>query len=96
MFSNISSINFNTNQSATSTSSKVTTSENTSIFGDSIVKDEKVKLTKEEKKAIKAAQKAERERIKNTPDGIIQGGKQGSSAGDCWLLAQMNSMSKTD
>lgn len=96
MFSNISSINFNTNQSATSTSSKVTTSENTSIFGNSIVKDEKVKLTKEEKKAIKAAQKAERERIKNTPDGIIQGGKQGSSAGDCWLLAQMNSMSKTD
>lgn len=96
MFSNISSINFKINQSATSTSSKVTNSENTSIFGDSIVKDEKAKLTKEEKQAIKVAEKAERERIKNTPDGIIQGGKQGSSAGDCWLLAQMNSMSKTD
>ena len=96
MFNKISSVNFSQNQSKTSTSSVTTTSENTSIFGNNIVKDEKVKLTKEEKQAIKAAQKAERERIKNTPDGIIQGGKQGSSAGDCWLLAQMNSMSKTD
>ena len=96
MFNKISSINFSQNQSKTSTSSVTTTSENTSIFGNNIVKDEKVKLTKEEKQAIKAAQKAEREQIKNTPDGIIQGGKQGSSAGDCWLLAQMNSMSKTD
>ena len=57
MFSNISSINFNTNQSATSASSKVTTFENTSIFGDSIVKDEKVKLTKEEKMQSKLLKK---------------------------------------
>lgn len=95
MFNNISALNFNNNQSTQSLSTKATTSENTSIFGNNILKDEKVKLTKEEKQAKKAAEKAERERIKNTPDGIIQGGKQGSNAGDCWLLAQMNSMSKT-
>ena len=57
-------------------------------------------LTKEElktqKKQQKAEAKAERKRIANTPDGVIQGGKQGSTAGDCWLLAEMNSMSKTD
>lgn len=57
-------------------------------------------LTKEElkaqKKRQKAEAKAERKRIANTPDGVIQGGKQGSTAGDCWLLAEMNSMSKTD
>ena len=57
-------------------------------------------LTKEEQKAQKKQQKeeakAERKRIANTPDGIIQGGKQGSTAGDCWLLAEMNSISKTD
>ncbi len=57
-------------------------------------------LTKEEQKAQKKQQKAEakaeRQRIANNPDGIIQGGKQGSTAGDCWLLAEMNSISKTD
>ena len=66
-------------------------SESISIFSDS-----SKKLSKEEKKALKQAEKEERNRIKNNPDGIIQGGRQGSSAGDCWLLAQMNSMSKTD
>ncbi len=69
-------------------------SDNVSIFTDSSQKKEK--LSKEEKKAIRQAEKEERNRINNTPDGIIQGGKQGSKAGDCWLLAQMNSMSKTD
>lgn len=57
-------------------------------------------LTKKEQRAKrkqeKAEAKAEKKRIANTPDGVIQGGRQGSSAGDCWLLAQMNSMAKTD
>lgn len=57
-------------------------------------------LTKEEQKVQKKQQKeeakAERKRIANMPDGIIQGCRQGSTAGDCWLLAEMNSISKTD
>ncbi len=98
MFSNISSINFNTNQPISSSATSATSSENISIFGNDLIKDkeDKPKLTKEEKQALKEQAKAERQRIRTTPDGIIQGGKQGSSAGDCWLLAQMNSMAKTD
>lgn len=96
MFNNISALNFNTNSSTHGSTQRATVSESSSIFGNDLVKDDKVKLTKEEKKAKKAAEKAEKQRIKNVPDGIIQGGKQGSSAGDCWLLAQMNSMAKTD
>lgn len=95
MFNNISAINFSNNSKVQSLSVKSTNSENVSIFGNDLLKDDKVKLTKEEKKAIKEAEKAERKRISSTPDGIIQGGKQGSNAGDCWLLAQMNSMAKT-
>lgn len=57
-------------------------------------------LTRKELKAQRKQEreeaKAERERIKNVPDGIIQGGRQGSNAGDCWLLAEMNSMAKTE
>lgn len=57
-------------------------------------------LTKDEIKAQKklerAMEKAEKKRITNVPDGIIQGAKQGSEAGDCWLLAQINSLSRTD
>lgn len=45
-------------------------------------------LTDEIKKAGETAQ--------NTSDGAIQSAKQGSRAGDCWLLAQMNSLSATD
>ena len=48
------------------------------------------------KKEVKKNEKEEKKRINNTPDGIIQGGKQGSNAGDCWLLAEMNSMAQTD
>lgn len=96
MFNNISALNFNTNSSTHGLTQRATVSESSSIFGNDLVNDDKVKLTKEEKKAKKAAEKAEKQRIKNVPDGIIQGGKQGSSAGDCWLLAQMNSMAKTD
>ncbi len=95
MFNNIQSLNFSTTTSSTTSSSMSTVAEESSIFGNNLIDDSNVKLTKEQKKAKKDAEKAERERIKNTPDGIIQGGKQGSNAGDCWLLAQMNSMSKT-
>lgn len=93
-------------QNAPTSTSASSRTEEASIFGNNLIKEDK-ELTKEEKQAIKAkekaekkaqkeAEKAERERIKNIPDGIIQGGKQGSTAGDCWLLAQMNSMTKTE
>jgi len=55
--------------------------------------EQKESLSKQE---VKKNEKEERKRINNTPDGIIQGGKQGSDAGDCWLLAEMNSMAQTD
>jgi len=72
-----------------------------SIFSADELPDDKPKaLTKEEikaeKKRLKQEEKAEKKRISTIPDGIIQGGKQGSTAGDCWLLAEMNSMAKTD
>lgn len=95
MFNNIPSLNFNTTTLQSSSINGATVSEDVSIFGNNLQDDSNVKLTKEQKKAQKEAKKAEQERIKNTPDGVIQGGKQGSTAGDCWLLAQMNSMSKT-
>ena len=95
MFNNIQGLNFNTTTLQSPSVKGATDSEDVSIFGNNLLDDSTVKLTKEQKKAQKEAKKAERERIKNTPDGVIQGGKQGSTAGDCWLLAQMNSMSKT-
>ena len=99
MFNDISISKLGLQQKQNTTSNAQVKTEDTSIFGNNLIEDKKT-LTKEEikaaKKAKKEAEKAERERIKNTPDGIIQGGQQGSSAGDCWLLAQMNSMSKTD
>lgn len=98
MFNDISISKLGLQQKQNATSSVQAKTEDTSIFGNNLIEDKKT-LTKEEikaeKKAKKEAEKAERERIKNTPDGIIQGGRQGSNAGDCWLLAQMNSMSKT-
>lgn len=109
MFNDISISKLGVTQQNTPTSTNTPSkTEESSIFGNNLIEDkEPVKLTKEEKQAIKAkekaekkakkeAEKAERERIKNIPDGIIQGGKQGSAAGDCWLLAQMNSMAKTE
>lgn len=95
MFNNISSINFNNNSNANISTAKSNEGENVSIFGNNLIKNEKIELTKEEKKAKKLAEKVERQKIASTPDGIIQGGTQGSTAGDCWLLAQMNSMAKT-
>lgn len=96
---NISFSHVKTNNSSTAASYNVkqTSESDVSIFSlDSRSGDDKKVLTKEEKKAQKEAEKAEHKRIANEPDGIIQGGKQGSDAGDCWLLAQMNSISKTD
>lgn len=93
MFNKIQSVKFDTSQPL-KFSSDLTQPESVSIFSDSSVK-EKTELTKAEKKALKEAEKQERNRIKNEPDGVIQGGKQGSTAGDCWLLAQMNSMAST-
>lgn len=94
MFNNISGINPTSNNSSQNflSTTKAETS-SVSIFTDSSATK---KLTKEEKKEQRAKEKARREEIRNNPDGIIQGGKQGSTAGDCWLLAQINSMSKTD
>ena len=96
---NISFSQIRTNNSSVTTPSieKSDLENDVSIFSlDKGSGDDKKVLTKEEKKAQKAAEKAERERIANTSDGIIQGGRQGHDAGDCWLLAQMNSMAKTD
>lgn len=95
MFNNIPKVNFNTTTVSTSSLSASTSNEESSIFGNDTIDNQSIKLTKEQKKAKKAEEKAERERIKNSPDGIIQGGKQGTNAGDCWLLAQINSMAKT-
>lgn len=92
MFNNIHAIKFDNSQPLKS-SSELIQSESVSIFTDNSVQEKE--LTKAEKKALKEAQKQERNRIKNEPDGVIQGGKQGSTAGDCWLLAQMNSMATT-
>lgn len=50
-------------------------------------KDQK-QITDEIKKAGETAQ--------STSDGVIQSAKQGNRAGDCWLLAQINSLSSTD
>lgn len=89
MFNNISSISsVNNSQSTTNMQNPTQKDEQVSVFGNEIVKSEPI-LTKEEKKALQ-------EKIKTTPDGIIQRGKQGQQAGDCWLLSQMNSMAKTD
>lgn len=94
--------NISFSQIRTDKSSKVsTTSQPQSETDVSIFSSDKDKvLTKEEQKALEKKQKEEakeaKKKIANTPDGIIQGGKQGSDAGDCWLLAQMNSISKTD
>ncbi len=101
---NVSFSKFNTKQMDGSVSqSQISSSSTTdvSIFSAKEFPDDAPKtLTKEEIKAQKKKQKeeekAEKKRIANTPDGVIQRGKQGSDAGDCWLLAQMNSMSKTD
>ena len=89
------------NEQSQVTGIKTTTAETSIFSSDNITANNQTDiLTKEEKRAKqkleKAEAKAERKRIANTPDGIIQGGKQGSSAGDCWLLAQMNSIAKTD
>ena len=99
-------ISFSQVKANTSTNTSVNTetkNENgdVSIFSTNETPDNKPKaLTKEEKKALEKKQKeeakAEKKRIANNPDGIIQGGKQGRDAGDCWLLAQMNSIAKTD
>lgn len=97
MFNDISISKIGVSKQNNSTTSAQQKAEDTSIFGNNIVDDKKpVKLTKEEKQAKKEAEKAEKKRIKNTPDGIIQGGAQGRTAGDCWLLAQMNSMAQTE
>lgn len=48
------------------------------------------------KKELKELEKQQKKAIKNTPDGIIQKGRQGSSAGDCWLLSQINSIATTE
>lgn len=83
--------------------SQVTAKDSSNIclfFNENTTPSETQTLTKKELKELKKQQKqeakAEKERIKNVPDGIIQGGKQGSTAGDCWLLAEMNSMAKTE
>lgn len=101
---NVSFSKFNTKQMDGSVSqSQISSSSTTdvSIFSAKEFPDDPPKtLTKEEikaeKKRRKEEEKAEKKRIANTPDGVIQRGKQGSDAGDCWLLAQMNSMSKTN
>lgn len=96
MFNDISISKLGVSQQKNQITSTQQKAEDTSIFGNNLIDDNKsVKLTKEEKQAKKAEEKAEKERIKNTPDGVIQGGAQGRTAGDCWLLSQMNSMAQT-
>lgn len=96
MFNDITSIKFSsTNSNSDNSLAQAKKNESVTIFENNNVENDE-QLVKLSRREIRKEERRKKAEIANVPDKIIQGGKQGYDAGDCWLLSQMNSIAKTE